>query len=881
MSTACAKCLQLVLIAQLLFIVITGEKVLLHDGLEYGKLLETGSCVSKCLKETNGSLQLCYDTCSQDLQDGESIIEQDTVSKFQVKLICRDSTSLVIKIHKVPISADLNSDVQARIQRNVAVISNGNESKKALAFPIYLLNIESSDHHQHKSVVYMASESMVTIDSLSPNCSYNISLTVISENRFSSASVRHQITTLPLQYKPQPISSVDVIRYRSNSQDSSLVDAIISWKPASEMTCHYEILHYSTHLVDADLTSKIVEGPEELYHYVVDALELNSEYEIAVRAQNTRFSNLESELIWHTFYTPSCAEWHNNSQFCAPEMVENIQVDCTHLFENTFTFDITWNKPRFIPEFYSIKLLDLDPEVVDELHINFASSNVSGNETGYSIESFSVLGAQYGVVVTAHANNRTAERSVIKPLYTSRVHSVQQDWERAAVIILALVVIGVFVVFVYYALQSKVKQFEKGVEFHKNTDAVKEPVDTRTDGREILQSLAPIQDEMEVDLERIQLLDVLGEGAFGLVRQGILVHPTGDHIDVAVKMLKEFPSLGDIKEFRREIEVMKSVGNHPNVVSILGHYTQSVEDMMLLTEYCSEGNLLDYLRCEWNKLLKLKSSGVKCTTPALQNNKKPESVFNFDVSFVNEKKIFSQKFISVDQSGTGYENQLGTFYENQLQSVVENQCYYSDGIPDQKQEKPEISCDQLIDFARQIAVGMEFLALNKVVHRDLAARNVLVCKNNVVKISDFGLSRDIYQENVYKKTGDGKLPVKWLALESLTHQVYTSQSDVWSFGILLYEICTLGGNPYPSIATNRLILELKTGYRMEKPSSCSPHLYDLMLACWSGLPNDRPSFSAILGHLDKLAEHCKDSEESLINLEAIIDPATIQNALFF
>lgn len=152
---------------------------------------------------------------------------------------------------------------------------------------------------------------------------------------------------------------------------------------------------------------------------------------------------------------------------------------------------------------------------------------------------------------------------------------------------------------------------------------------------------------------------------------------------------------------------------------------------------------------------------------------------------------------------------------------------------------------------------MEYLASKRCVHRDLAARNILVVDNNVLKIADFGLARNI-QGDYYKKTTDGRLPIKWMAIESLANQVYTSQSDVWSFGILLWEIMTLGGTPYPGIHAQELIKRLESGHRMECPPNCLLEIYYLMRQCWHQEPYERPTFTEIVNILDTFLSRCSE-----------------------
>ncbi|KAH8324484.1 hypothetical protein KR074_008389 [Drosophila pseudoananassae] len=155
-----------------------------------------------------------------------------------------------------------------------------------------------------------------------------------------------------------------------------------------------------------------------------------------------------------------------------------------------------------------------------------------------------------------------------------------------------------------------------------------------------------------------------------------------------------------------------------------------------------------------------------------------------------------------------------------------------------------LTTSDLVSWAFQVARGMEYLSSKQVLHGDLAARNILLCEKNVVKICDFGLARSLYQ-NYYKKE-NGKIPIKWLALESLRDHVFSTKSDVWSFGIVLWEMFSLAMVPYPGIDQNQIFQKLSDGYRMEKPPYANQELYDIMLECWQKIPQSRPSFNDLV-----------------------------------
>uniref|UniRef100_A0A8C8H8J1 receptor protein-tyrosine kinase n=1 Tax=Oncorhynchus tshawytscha TaxID=74940 RepID=A0A8C8H8J1_ONCTS len=172
----------------------------------------------------------------------------------------------------------------------------------------------------------------------------------------------------------------------------------------------------------------------------------------------------------------------------------------------------------------------------------------------------------------------------------------------------------------------------------------------------------------------------------------------------------------------------------------------------------------------------------------------------------------------------------------------------------------------LLKFMIDIAMGMEYLSGQNFLHRDLAARNCMLHDDMTVCVADFGLSKKIYSGDYYRQGRIAKMPVKWIAVESLADRVFTVKSDVWAFGVTVWEISTRGMTPYPGIQNHEIYDYLLEGHRLKQPTDCLDELYEIMYSCWRTDPLDRPIFTQVRELLEKLTEKLPEVSTSKENI---------------
>ncbi|XP_076683959.1 uncharacterized protein LOC143376992 [Andrena cerasifolii] len=318
---------------------------------------------------------------------------------------------------------------------------------------------------------------------------------------------------------------------------------------------------------------------------------------------------------------------------------------------------------------------------------------------------------------------------------------------------------------------------------------------------------------LQVPFKSVKLTRKLGSGHFGKVYLGYL--DDTDNTRVAVKMSRcvSMPTESEIQQqFIEEIEMMKLAGSHPHLVGLIGYCVQPDKPICILLEYMQGGDLLTYLHFKKRNRNGKKSvyTSISSTTSDKQNT------YRF--------KQFVPKYINIsnDSNDKGRESKR----ENWIGGIAK---------------------DQYLKFVIEIAMGMEHLEAKGITHRDLAARNILVSTDLTLKISDFGLSRN----GIYViKNSKGKtrhLPIRWMSPEALRDRAFSAKSDVWSFGVVLWEIGTLGSFPYSDVRDENLARYIiyENG-RLEQPGGVPLDIYRIMRSCWAAEPGNRPDFTQLL-----------------------------------
>uniref|UniRef100_A0AAV2J5D6 Protein kinase domain-containing protein n=1 Tax=Knipowitschia caucasica TaxID=637954 RepID=A0AAV2J5D6_KNICA len=305
----------------------------------------------------------------------------------------------------------------------------------------------------------------------------------------------------------------------------------------------------------------------------------------------------------------------------------------------------------------------------------------------------------------------------------------------------------------------------------------------------------PYDSGWDVPEEDISLGQVISSGTFGTLTEASVSGLTGAESSCRAIVLTA--KGGAVRSLLSDLKTWIHIGRHMNVLQLLGACTKH-GPLMVISEWCCHGDLPSYL----------KKHKVSCPSGSAHSVSDVYLDMSSDSQYVAMKQLCATEYTTLHNTTTDPQGAL--------------------------------SAEDLLSFCFQTARALDFLSQRNVVHRDVAARNVLVSEQKILKLGDFGLSRDMRRSKEYERRGKARLPVKWMSPESIFLCVYTTQSDVWSYGVLLWEIYSM------DVPQSQFCSNLKKGKRLNRPELAPDDMSDLMTSCWDQTPGLRPSASALV-----------------------------------
>ncbi|XP_029419471.1 mast/stem cell growth factor receptor Kit isoform X3 [Nannospalax galili] len=378
----------------------------------------------------------------------------------------------------------------------------------------------------------------------------------------------------------------------------------------------------------------------------------------------------------------------------------------------------------------------------------------------------------------------------------------------------------------------------------------------------------PYDHKWEFPRNRLSFGKTLGAGAFGKVVEatayGLIKSDAA--MTVAVKMLKPSAHLTEREALMSELKVLSYLGNHMNIVNLLGACTVG-GPTLVITEYCCYGDLLNFLRRKRDSFIFSKQEDQ--AEAALYKNllHSKESSCDSTNEYMDMKPGVS--YVVPTKTEKRRSARIGSYIERDVTPAI------------MEDDELALDLEDLLSFSYQVAKGMAFLASKNCIHRDLAARNILLTHGRITKICDFGLARDIKNDSNYVVKGNARLPVKWMAPESIFNCVYTFESDVWSYGIFLWELFSLGSSPYPGMPVDSKFYKMiKEGFRMLSPEHAPAEMYDIMKTCWDADPLKRPTFKQVVQLIEKqISDSTSHTYSNLTNCNPSLENPVVDHSV--